>query len=311
MHKGLIPAVLIALLSVTSCSKTGRTVTDPPTPDPNYTYSMSSIYTQLRNNSKFVKIDPTIGGSFYGSYGTRFSFPANAFRTSTGGAVTDSVQIEVTEYLKRGDWVFSRVLPYNGGNSLISGGELFVNATVTGAQLVMAPGATFKASMPQHGVISAALNPYNGMVVNAGINPIDWFTSPTPLSAVACVGDTVVITSDTLGYCSAAKPIPNINYQSVTLTVNNLTFNDSDHVQAYAFYDNYNSVYPMTGRFHQVFTETHIQNTPMHFVVYTVYQGKFYGGVSSSSVTPMTGGNYTVNMTEINPITFLGQLNVL
>ena len=314
MLKGLIPVILIAMISVASCSRSGRTVPETPTPDPGYVYSMSSVYAQLKNNPKFVKIDPTIGGSFYTVKGTQINIPANAFQTATGGTVIDSVQIEVTEYLKRGDWIFSRVLPVNNGNSVISGGEIYVNATETGAQLVLAPGKVFTASLPQYGRISSGLYIFHGQMVNSGINPINWLIGDTSIGAlpsVACNFDTVVITSDSLGYTSANKYLPNPAYQSFTLTVNGVSFNDSDHVQAYALFDNYNAIYPMTGRYHQVFTETHVPNFPLHFVVYTVYQGKFYGGVSSSSVTPLTGGNYTVNLTEVNPITFLGQVNAM
>ena len=182
---------------------------------------------------------------------------------------------------------------------------------MTGAQLVMAPGKVFTVTVPQHGVVSSALHIFHGMTVNATINPVNWWvgdTSGTSLSSVVCKFDTVVITTDTLGFTGAAKGLSNPSYQSFTLTVNGLSFNDSDHVQAYALFDNSNAIYPMTGRYHQVFTETHVPNTPVHFVVYTVYQGKFYGGVSSS-VTPLTGGNYTVGLTEVNPITFLAQIN--
>ncbi len=314
MNKKLVPVVLFSLFALASCTKTARVVPDPVTPDPTagYTYSMSSIYNSLKNLPKTVTINPAIGGSFYGNSGTKYTFPANAFQTPSGGSVVGNIQLDVIEYVKRGDMIFSRVLPVSNGDALVSGGELSVTASQAGAKLVMKPGVTFTAQVPQLGVISTGMQAYYGQTVNTTTSPIDWYLGGvSALGAATCFGDTVTITSDSVGLVSAGHLLSSPSYQSFTVTVNGVTFDDSDHVQAYALYDNYRVAYPMMSRYHQKFSETHVASLPLHFVVYTVYHGDFYGGISTNTQTPLTGGNYTVNLTKVNPITFLDQVNVL
>lgn len=311
MNKRLVPVILLSLFAFASCTKTARTDAGPDPVDSTayYQYSMNSIYTSLKNIPKTLTFDPAVGGVFYGNSGTKYTFPANSFQTVSGGAVVGNITVEVTEYVKRGEMIFSRVLPVNNGDALVSAGEISVVATQGGGKLILRPGSTFTADIPQLGAISTGTQFYYGQVVDNSINPINWYTGGS--GATIYNGDTVTIKSDSVGYSAAGRTLTNPAYQTFTLTVNGVTFDDSDHVQAYALYDNYRVVYPMTGRFHQKFTETHVPNVPLHFVVYTVYHGDFYAGISASSVTPATGVNYVVNLTKVNPITFLGTVNGL
>lgn len=259
-----------------------------------------------------IVFTPATGGSFYGNSGTKYTFPANAFQTVSGGSVTGTIQLDVTEYVKRGDMIFSRVLPVSNGEPLVSGGEILVTATQGSTKLMLKPGVTYTADVPQLGAISTGMQFFYGRIVNTSVNPINWTDTFTTHGAGYTVykGDTISIVSDSAGYSSAGRYLSSPNYQSFTLTINGATFDDSDHVQGYALFNNSRVVYPLMARYHQRFTETHVPNVPLHFVVYTVYHGDFYGAISSS-MTPLTGNNYDLELIKVNPITFLAQVNAL
>lgn len=310
MNKKLVPVILLSLIGFGSCTKTARPTAEPTPIDSTtfYTYSMSSIYNSLKNVPKIVNFDPSLGGTIVGNSGTVYTFPANAFQTATGGTVTGTISLSLTEYIEKGDMIFSRVLPYSNGDPLISGGELSVQATQSGSKLFIRPGFTFTAAIPQRGVISNNMLEFYGETMNNSTNPVNW-TTGLGLGTASTFGDTVTINSDSAGYISAGKFFTSPNYQAITLSVNGVTFDDSDHVQAYAVYDNYRAVYPLASRYHQKFTDTHVASFPLHFVVYTVYHGDFYAGISTNSVTPLNGGGYSVTLTKQNPITFLHTVN--
>lgn len=313
MTKKLVTVALLSVIAVASCKKSTTSVTvEPPPVDSTmyYTYSMNSIYTSLKNQPKTVTFNPAVGGQVVGNSGTVYSFPANAFQPASGGSVSGNITLMLTEYLSKGDMIFSRVMPVSDGRALISGGELLVEAKQGGTQLYLRPGYTFTAAVPQKGIVSTGMSFYYGRTVNTTTNPINWVTG-TGAGVASTFGDTVTLLSDSVGYIAAGKDFISPNYQSFSITVNGVTFDDSDHVQAYAVYDNYRAVHPLTGRYHQKFSVNEVHSQPMHFVVYTVYRGDFYAGISANSVTPLTGGNYSVNLTKQNPITFLHTVNGL
>jgi len=65
-----------------------------------------------------------------------------------GATVTGNVQVTTSQYLQKGDMIFSKMLPVSNNEPLLSVGEINVSATQNGQNLVMKPGITFKANMP-------------------------------------------------------------------------------------------------------------------------------------------------------------------
>lgn len=317
MTKKLLPAILVSIFAIASCTKTGRV---EPTPTPvdstlYYTYSMSSIYNSLKVVPKSVIMNPALGGTFVGNSGTIYTFPANAFQTISGGAVTGNITLELSEYVKRGDMIFSRVLPVSDGNALVSAGEILVTASQAGAKLMLRPSFTFTAQVPQLGAISTGMQFFYGRTTtpNNLINLVNWKPTDFTTGAVGTSiydGDTIEIHSDSVGYSSAGRFLTSPNYQNFSLTIDGPQFDDSDHVQAYALFDNNRVAYPLTARYHQKITENHVPNVPLHFVVYAIYRGDFYGGISTG-ITPLNGWAYTMTIAKVNPITFLAQVNAL
>lgn len=299
-----------------SCSK-NDTVSTPVTAG-SYT-SIEDVFSKLNVQPKIVTIDASTGGSFYGNSGTRYSFPASAFITATGTTVTGSVQVKVCEYLKKGDMLFSKMLPISNGDPLLSGGEIDVSATQNGTPVYLKPHTFFTSNMPQGTTAPTGMQFFAG---NPTLDTTQFKTNwvqPAVDSAhynfVFTVStDTLGIISDSLRRCNADMFMSSPNYQTFTVTASipGITITASDKVFGYTLYDNYKSAWPLgfigsytTG----VFSEEHIPNIPVHFALFTFIGSKFYGGTLGA--TPTTGNNYTVNLVETDPVTFKTQLNGL
>src|SRR4051812_42251522 len=128
MNRTILPALAIAALCIAACGKTYNPGPDP-SGEPGGNYTMASAMAELMVAPRTVTIDAGTGGTFNGNSGTRYSFPPNAFKTATGVIVTGNVAIQVSEYLKKSDMLFSGMLPISGGEPLLSGGEINVAAT--------------------------------------------------------------------------------------------------------------------------------------------------------------------------------------
>ncbi len=309
-------SVLAGSSLMLSCAK-NDTVSTPVNVD---TYSsIDDVFSKLNLQPKTVTIDASTGGSFYGNSGTRYTFPASAFITTSGTTVTGSVQVKVCEYLKKGDMLFSKMLPISNGDPLLSGGEIDVSATQNGTPVYLKPHTFFSSNIPQGTAAPTGMQFFAG---NPTLDTTQFKTNwvqPALDSAhynfVFTVStDTLGIISDSLRRCNADMFMSSPNYQAFTVTaaVGGVTINTSDKVFGYTLYDNYKSAWPLgyIGSYSAgVFSETHIPNIPVHFALFTFLGGKFYGG--TLGVTPTTGSNYTVNLVETDPVVFKTQLNGL
>src|SRR4051812_38199588 len=95
---------VIALAVLASCGKNYS-----PVPGP-YANLQSALDSAQRKENKFT-IDAGAGGSFTTNSGAVYSFPANAFRTGSGGVVTGTVEIKTAEYISKSDFLFSGLYP--------------------------------------------------------------------------------------------------------------------------------------------------------------------------------------------------------
>jgi len=113
--------------------------------------SMDDVFSSLSVQSNVTTLDAAAGGTFYGASGTRYVFAPNSFQTASGATVTGKVQVTTSEYLQKGDMIFSKMLPISNNEPLLSGGEINVSASQNGQNIFMKPGTSFKANMPLTG----------------------------------------------------------------------------------------------------------------------------------------------------------------
>ncbi len=291
------------------------------TPAPGFT--ADSLFNELSLKPKVLTVDAATGGTFYGNSGTRYYFYPNSFMLASGAAVTGAINIEVTEYLLNGDMLFSKMLPVSNNEPLISGGEINVVATQNGAPVFLKPGSIFSAAIPPTGNTPAGMKLFTGQATaDTSVIKTNWIQaqrdSAQNMANVfqipgAIIGrDTMQIISDSLKLCNADQFLTLPNYQSFTIavTVSGHTL-ATEAVYGYALYDLYKGVWPL---YHystsdKKFTEGHIPSIPVHFVAFTVIDGKFYGGILAG--TPLTGATYNIELTQWDPETYKTMLNKL
>ena len=284
---------------------------------------MDAVFGMLSLQPKTLTVDAAIGGSFYGNSGTRYIFYGNTFQTATGASVTGNMQIEVTEYLNKGDMLFSKMLPISNNEPLISGGEISVVATQNGQPVYLKYMNTFQAHIPQPGGAPSGMEIFIGQPnLDTSKFKANWILAKNDTTRynigvviIKSTGgiDTLNIISDSLTRCNADGFMTSPNYQTftVTITTTGATLPSTGNVYGYALYDNYKGVWPLYSynSTDKVFSEHHVPNIPVHFVVFTLINGKFFGGTLAA--TPATGTNYIVNLTQVDPVTFKTQLNAL
>ena len=312
MKKLLLITLTIVAISIFSCNKkdTIATTTKSGTTGP-YT-SLSSVFSTMMPIAVTATIDATKGGSVYGPNGTRFIFNPYSLVTASGSLATGSVQVKVTDYLSKGDMIFSGILPYSSGDPLFSGGEVNVIASQGGSPLHLAYNTYFTANMPFGGTPTPGLRCFIGKSISdTGQNKVNWAMSQDSLSGVCYNGDTVNIISDSLGLCNADRFMSSPNYQTFTVKITGVTMSSTDQAQAFVLYDNYKGVWPLLS-FNSSptnYVEHHVPNIPVHIVIFAIVNGNFYGG--TLGVTPSTGSTYTVNVTQTDPISFKALVNTL
>lgn len=298
-----------------SCKKEKTVSTTTTIPAGPYT-SMNDIFSALRLEPKVLTVDASIGGSFYGNSGTRYIFNANSFQNASGVTITGNIQIQVCEYIQKGDMIFSKMLPISNGEPLISGGEISIAATQNGLPVYLKRNNRFEAHIPTNGTPSTGMELFRGRMAEDTSTAItNWVLPELDSMAKLRIGvftypnqDTFNIISDSLILANADRFMTAPDYQNFTVTpiIEGDTM-PSKNVFGYTIYDNFKGVWPLSSYMNKVFTENHVPNIPVHFAVFTLMNGNFYGGTLGT--IPVSGSNYTVSLKKVDANTFKSQLN--
>ena len=145
-------------------------------------------------------LQASTGSSIQGAKGTQVSIGSNAFKDQNGQLVTGLVTVELIEALEVSDmlWLNKQTVGLDNGTprQLVSGGQIYLNATQAGQQLALVPGRT-NVSIP-------AANPdpemqlFSGTVNDFGV--IVW--DPFSQNAAGVTLDTLAYSfpNDSLGW---------------------------------------------------------------------------------------------------------------
>jgi len=308
----LTTLIIVAIGIMSSCNKKDSIATTTNSNGTTGPYtSLSTVMKSLEVTPITVNFDVATGGSFYGPNGTRFIFYPNTFQTLTGVSVTGTIQVQIADYNNKSDILFSGILPYSNGDPIISGGEVYVNAKQGTTPLMLKPGTIYQTNIPGATASGTGMQLFYGTKISdTGSNKVNWRKSQDSLGMIIYNGDTISVFPDSLGYCNADKFLASPSYQSFTINVTGVTINTAGELKAFAVYDNYKGVWSMFGASgSNSFTEGHVPNIPVHFVVLCIVNGNFYGGILG--VTPTTGSTYTVNVSQTDPISFKTQVSAL
>ncbi|MGV3636005.1 MAG: hypothetical protein ACO1NQ_00030, partial [Flavobacteriales bacterium] len=126
------------VLGLTACHK-GSSVGPQGNGD-----GLRSFYEENRADAtQQFAVDAASGGTIAAAGGVRVQFPANAFRTPTGGAVTGPVEVRLLEILDVGDMIFYDVQTVGRDGAeprmLRSGGAIHIQAFQNGQPVVLGP----------------------------------------------------------------------------------------------------------------------------------------------------------------------------
>lgn len=315
MKKLLIPVVLL-MLTTLACKK--KNEPSNPVGNTNFkTYaSMDEVFTMLEQKSKVIIFDAGTGTSFSTDNGVRYIFQPNSFIDATGAVVTGNVQVEVTEYPKKGDMIFSCVLPVSNWFPLVSGGEFYVKASKNGQELFVNPGKSFQANLPQFGSKDTAMDMFIGRATRDSISKVNWQmieqdTSKAKYRGASYFSDTVRMICDSFNYwnCDHFMSTPNLQKFKVTITSSTADISKLTYERTYVLFDKQNGVIGLYDYTKNVYNVSNIPSVPVHFVSFGLIDGHFYGGVWGA--TAKTGENYTVTLTEVDPKDFKAQINGL
>ncbi len=270
---------------------------------------MQSVLSNMAVTPTSVTLTANSGGTFWGGSGARYVFPPFSI-SNDSVPVNGNVTIQVSEFLKKSDLIFSSVLPFSNGYPLVPGGAYYINITQNGQPLSIAPGSYYQVFLPLAAAPPANLQFFLGRPDDTSVyNRVNWQPADTTLGKVQAMGDTLLITSDSTHYGGAFAYLDSPAYQNFTVTVTapNSTFSDS--IAAFAVLDATGSVVGMTEVSNHVVSVANVPNVPVHFVVFTVIDGNFYGAILAA--TPVSGRNYTIYLTKSSPAQLRSKIDAL
>ena len=125
---------------------------------------------------------------------TIFIYP-NAFLTQSGQPVTGVVTIEAKDVLSKKDMIMNNAMPVSNGRLLVSGGEVYFNATQGGQKLKMNPASAVYFQVPTGNTPSYQMKEfYANASVNISETGLNWVTDTTSINT-----NTIAVVQDTSG----------------------------------------------------------------------------------------------------------------
>ncbi len=277
--------------------------------------SLTDAYEKVEVQAQTFNVNGTLGSQFRGPRGSRFVFPANAFVTPTGQAVTGTVQVAVREILTPSDAIFSRILLTSGGQPLISGGTVWAFATQYGNTVLLRDGASYTAHVPQR--FGAAALPglayYLGVATDssAGLSVVNFVTDLN--GSVTSFTDTVSISADTFMHVGAGLPLgfPDTDTFNIALTGATLpTTAGTGNAAVYLMPRGLNAAVPIANFVGSRKDGIISGEVVTHIIATAVVGGKFYGGVATVPDT-RSGDTYTVTLAETSPADLKAKIDAL
>lgn len=322
----LLPAIIIALcvIFLVDCKEKENiipdtTTTDPTDDDDPVYFSIDEVFKELSVKPKKVTIDISQDNSFYGNSGTRYTFMANSLETMDGTTVTGNVDVEVAEYLDRGDMIFSKMLPVSDGKPLVSGGELDIKASQNGEELRLRDGFTVRANVPQRGTPDPKMEYFRGRPDNDDeLNVVNWERPKVDTAGqlfgfrngVAIMnGDSIAIFTETLNWCNIDRYLKGtVDWQSIKVNIEGVEIESYHAVCTYVLYRDFNAILN-NGLYREADLIFSLPDMTVDIIVFVVVDGKFYSGILA--LNPENNKTYTLTLKKGDPKHFKEIVNKL
>lgn len=194
-----IAALFILGLAIvsTSCKKDTKTSpTEEPTTVP-ATFNNAnaqSLLGSLSSPSQIFTVNASNFNTITCSNGTYIYIYQNAFLTQAGAQVTGNVTIEVKDVLTKKDMILNNAIPTSNGKLLVSGGEIYFNATQNGQKLKMNPASAVYFNVPVTNPSYQMREFYASGGSDLSNTNLNWTTDTTSTTT-----NTIGVVQDTIG----------------------------------------------------------------------------------------------------------------
>ncbi len=284
--RACITLTVATMVLLAACKKDEA---DPsgPAPSPN-TPAVNALFALFQGHvadaTQAFTLNATTGGWVSGQNGVSFYFPANAFRTTSGGMVTGSVQLELVEALSVGDmlWLNKQTLGNDNGQMrpLVSGGQYSLKATQGGQQLRLAEDAG-QVWVPAPNGVDPNMGLFSGMVENDGTITWDPFG---PIGGNGMDSTGYNFPNDSLGWVNCDYFMGNAGVQTSVQITCPAGYSDENTIMWLVFPDQ-NSMTGLYNSTNNVFSTGAYYSLPVGLTM-TVVAISNVGGTYTSSFTP-------------------------
>lgn len=144
--KSLLIVSALATITFFSCKKENNITTEAPIPA---TASLSQLFSEKAAPKQIFTIDASQYQTITGLKGTKLNFQPGSFKNLSGQVVSGNVTVEMREIYSKADMIFSKAQTVSNGQILVSGGELFLQASQNGSPLSLTSSNAVSAQMPR------------------------------------------------------------------------------------------------------------------------------------------------------------------
>lgn len=182
MKNKLVFSILcIGVLAFCACKKDRTTVFvnnsngNPEGTPTSYRVNIASMWAKKAPQKQAFTIDASSGQWVTGAKGFKFYFPANALLDASNNPVSGNVNIELIEFVTKGDMLLSGVTITSGNQLLESGGMFYLMAKKNGQELHIKNNSGFAMIIPQTNQAEDPMDIWMGQPnVKDTLNKINW-----------------------------------------------------------------------------------------------------------------------------------------
>jgi len=174
---GLAITITSCKKDTTSPSEEETTPSSPSTPTLNKA-NVIALLNNLATPLETYTVDAGNLDTYYCANGTIIDIYPDAFLTQAGTIVTGVVTIEVKDILSKKDMILNNAIPVSNGQLLVSGGEVYFNATQGGQKLKINPASSVNIKVPAYSNASSQmLEFYAQGSANLSNSDLNWLTA--------------------------------------------------------------------------------------------------------------------------------------
>lgn len=180
MKKSIFAAstLLLALSIFQACKKDPPVIKNTPSKTVKLGNSLA-IWAKHAPATQRFSFDAANGAYIVGAKGIKIYIPQKALLDANNNVVTGTVDLELREYMSKGDMLLSGVTTVSGADILESGGMFYLMARKNGSELKMKNNMGGYMIIPQSGNSTDPMQFWKGELTNDSLNKVNWVIQDT------------------------------------------------------------------------------------------------------------------------------------